>query len=296
MALSARDIAAKAAVPLQFQPSVDRAGALSRGFAAAGLSDHDRYNLGVGFLGALADGIDSASPSFILPGPLAAIRERQIAHRIAEQRKDERFALDQMKAALDARIAELDRQLAEIDAALERIRLRRIEIGLSLEAIDEIDRLRRSGKKLDPNNAAHRRLLERSGLTAEQANGDDYRAQIAQRRRDLDVEDTTLETDSNRLLKRRGAVVAARGEALEAKGEIERSDTDEARLLAERRAATVLGARELGDAAYLSEDRGAKLLAAEAVATSAKSEAYARANVLDDPAVLRSSAKAFTPD
>jgi|GEM_PF-3139287 len=252
-------------------------------------SARELHNLSVGFV---AGNGDRSGAGFLLTGAQVSA---QIAQRTETQqrgRDDERFALNQadtaLKAALDARLKALDAELGAIDTRLEEIRLRRIEITDSLDAMDDIEQLARDGK-LDKNNEAHRRLAQKAGIDPDKLNAADIARIIAQRRGELDAEDGALDTEWNRKMKRRGQIVIERKGVADARGELENANTDEARLLAERRARSVLGAQELGEAASETRNQTAKVIAADAVGISAKSESQNRNAALDTDTFLTGS-------
>lgn len=288
----ASNIGGRAAVPANFQPPSNAAGALTSQFdlsADGGLSMIARRNareeltlanLSHAFLERNTSEAVTA-PGFLLSGA-QAVNTTQIMQTEKRKRDDGiRFALDQAKAALLARLAKLDAEIAAIDKRLEEIRQRRIVIADQMEALDEIERIRRSGKKLDPNNPAHRRLLEAGGITEAQANSENYALVIRQTRSRLSNEDESFGTEHNSLLKHRGVVAYERQGVVGALGEIENADTDEARIFAERRATTTLGAQQLGEAATQTTSVQARMVAADAVGASADSEAYNRVAVVD---------------
>jgi hypothetical protein len=307
----------KAAIPKDFQPPPTIRGRLTSYFLSvdslrestplqgsetdpvndvdrrAAADARERYNLGMGFV---TGNTGLAAPGFILSGAQVAIQNAQVAE--VEQRKhdDERFALDQMNAAVDARISKLNADLIAIDKRLEEIRVRRAAIGTSFEALDEIARRRARGEKLDPANEADRHLMETAGMSEEEANSADYAATIAARRRDLDREDSALSTEWDTKMRRRGDVLHDLADAQTAKGELENADTGEARVLAERRAATMLGRQQLSTAAYQSTSDPAKVIAADAVAVSAESEAFNRdAVAVNRAAVVQNGTNNFSP-
>ena len=236
------------------------------------IAERERFNLGMGFIG--RDSSETA-PGFILSGAIAAARAVQITATEKRKNEDERFALGQMKQALEQRLAELDREIAAIDKRLEDIRQRRIVIADQMEALDDVERLRRSGK-LDPNNPAHARLLRVAGISESEARGGDLATIIALRRQILGNEDDALGNEHNSLLKYRGVVAYERQGVVGALGEIENADTDEARILAERRAKTVLGSQQLGEAATQTTDCQARIVAADAVGVAQESERFNR--------------------
>lgn len=304
MAFDAKDIGRlRAAVPPAYQPPHHAAGALTIHFSSADslresapmhgseIAERERNNLGLAFIGR---GITQSAPSFLLSGA-QAVRTIQINETEKRKRGDDiRFALDQAKAALVARLAELDAELAAIDKRLEEIRQRRIVIADQLEALDDIEQIRRSGKKLDARNPAHRRLLEAAGISEYDANGDGYALVISQRRHALGNEDEALGTEHNSLLKYRGVVAYERQGVVGALDEIENADTEEARILAERRATITLGAQQLGEAAYQTDSDRAKLTAADAVAANeqspsrADSQTFARSATTKDDSLVAS--------
>ncbi|QIG79945.1 hypothetical protein [Stakelama tenebrarum] len=204
--------------------------------------------------------------SLIIPANLGKLRE------IAEKRKrDQRRADLLLLDLLGRRLAELDAELAAIDGRLSEITSRRNEIGESMEALDELERLHARGQ-LDPNNPVHAALLRKAGISPDDTLG----AAIARRRHDLSGEDDALAAESNEKMKRRGEVVRERQDVIAARAEIENADTDEARIAAETRATTLIGAQQLGEAAYQSDNESAREIAADAVGISAKSESFNR--------------------
>lgn len=237
---------------------------------AAHASEQQRFHLGMG----LIDDPHAAAPGFILPGALATLLADRTEKKEREEREEAEFAIDQMRRALDERLAKLNAELVAIDRRLDDIRARRAQIGEDMEALDELSRLERTGQ-LDPNNPAHARLLRRAGIKPEEAR-DNLAALIAQRRQALNDEDDGLEQEANANMKRRAQVIRERDAVQEAKNEITQADSAEARMLAERRAATALGAQQLGEAAYQSGSHHAKMVASDAVGGSAKSEASNR--------------------
>lgn len=307
----------KAAIPDRYQPQPDAGGALPASFHSVGAQsaptplqgseidrttqERDRHNLGAVFV---AGDPDQSAPSYMLTGAQALAKNSHIA--MIEQRRregDNRLAITQMQAALDARLAALDAELLALDARIGEIEQRRIEIGDNLEAIDELEQIERSGQKLDPNNPAHAALLRRAGIDPDEADKATVADIIARRRRDLAIEDGALGTEWDTKMKRRAQVARERVAVAAAKDEIENANTDEARILAERRAATILGAQQLGDAASQTENRTAKVIAADAVAANerpdlrAESEAYnRRAALADQDSVADASGKGFELD
>lgn len=273
MAFDAKDIERlKAAIPDHHQPQADAAGSLASVFSSvdprsgstalqgSGLTELDRYNYGSAYV----DNPDQGSPSFLLNGSqLTARQAKQQAQHNREQ-AEERSFVDRVLAALDARLAALDARLFEIDNRLEAIRLRREAIGTEMEALDELEALKRSGK-LDPNNPHHAELLRAAGITADEAMGDDFAATVTRRRQALNDEDDALEGETNARLLERGEVQALRNEAWAAKQDIENADSEEARVRAERRASSLLGVHELAGAAYETQDKQARNIAANAV-------------------------------
>jgi hypothetical protein len=263
------------------------------------IAERERFNLGIAFIG--RDSSESA-PSFILSGAVAAARKVQITETEKRRHEDERLALDQMTKALAARLAELDAEIAAIDKRLEEIRQRRIVIADQMEALDEVERLRKSGK-LDSNNPAHARLLRAAGISDAEARGGGLATIIAQRRQALGNEDETLGNEQTGLLKRRDVVARERVAVVAAQNEIESADTDEARILAERRARTTLGAQQLGEAATQSTDNQARIIAADAVAANERPDQRADSAALNrnaiagnDGAVANTGAVSFELD
>lgn len=277
MALDASEIERlRAAVPDMHRPPRDAGGLLSHRFGvevdpaydvhSASASELERHNLGLAFLADAAANPDTANPNFRLTGGLAAVRAVEMAKEEHEKREDWEFALDRAREALDRRLAALDAELAAIDQRLEEIRQRREAIGEEMEALDELTRLKRSGK-FDPNNPAHMRLARTAGLSPEEIarmDADD----LLRRRQALDRENGDLEEEWNERMKRRREIEKEREQVVEARAEIEHADTGEARILAERRAVTVLGAQQLGEAAYQTQSAEAKRIAADAVAAN----------------------------
>lgn len=296
MALDASEIERlRAAIPDTHKPPNNTGGLLSHRFEAqvdpahetsvARDSELEQHNLGMAFLADAAANPDTANPNFRLTGGLAAIRALDTEKRQHEERELWEFALDQYRAALDRRLAALDAELAAIDERLEEIRLRREAIGDEMEAIDELTRLKRSGK-FDPNNPAHVRLAQTAGLPPDEVARMNA-ADLILRRQALDRENADLEEEWNERMKRRGEVVNEREAVVEARAEIEHADTAEARIMAERRAATVLGVQQLGEAAYQTHGTDAKRIAADAVAgkeadaVREESQAYNRRATMD---------------
>lgn len=313
MARDAETDRLKSAIPDMYRPPRNAGGLLTSYFSSSvdllrkstalqgsEIADRDRFNLGMGFLNK-GDANPEATPSFILPGALAAARKLQIARHEEERHRDVRVALEQYRAALADRLAALNAELEALNREIDEIETRRTEIGASLEALDEIERLKRSGK-LDPSNPAHAALLRTAGITPEEAKRDDLLDVIQRHRRDLDREDGTLETLWNAKVKRRDQVALERLDVIGAQQEIENADTDEARLLAERRAATVLGAQQLGEAALQTDSNRAKVIAADAVTDAEGSERRAVSANLNHNSVeankrvvMASDTKEFAP-
>lgn len=280
----------RAAVPDLHRPPRNAGGLWSHRFeaqvdpahetGAARDSELERHNLGMAFLADVAANPDTANPNFRLTGGLASIRTIEAEKRQREEHDAWEFALDQYRAELDRKLAALDAELAAIDKRLEEIRQRQEAIGEQMEALDELTRLKRSGK-FDPNNPAHLRLARNAGLSPDEIARMDA-ADLTLRRRALDRENGDLEEEWNERMKRRGEVVQEREAVVEARAEIEHADTGEARILAERRAVTVLGAQQLGEAAYQTQNAEAKRIAADAVASNEReairedSQAYNR--------------------
>ncbi|MEQ6335443.1 hypothetical protein [Sphingobium sp. MK2] len=285
----------RAAVPDLHRPPRNAGGLLSHRFeahvdpvhetGAARDSELERHNLGMAFLADVATNPDTANPNFRLAGGLAAVRAIDVEKRQREEQDAWEFALDQYRADLDRKLAALDAELAAIDKRLEEIRQRQEAIGEQMEALDELTRLKRSGK-FDPNNPAHLRLARNAGLSPDEIARMDA-ADLTLRRQALDRENGNLEEEWNERMKRRGEIVKEREAVVEARAEIEHADTAEARILAERRAATVLGAQQLGEAAYQTHSTQAKQIAAEAVAGNETetvredSQAYNRRATMD---------------
>ena len=237
--------------------SVDPIGEVDRAHV---LQTGGRFNLGLAFL---QNPGGAANPSFTLHGAHAIVQAMLAEQQRQEQRKETDFVRSQVQQALDQRLAALNAELTLIDTRLEEIRVRRIKIGEELEALDDIEALKREGK-FDPANAAHAELARRAGLRPEEA-AEISLSDLILRRQALTTEDGDLETERNERLKRREVVIAERQDVLTAQSEIERVDTEEARILAERRAETVLGAQQLGEAAYQTRSADAKQIAATAV-------------------------------
>ena len=278
----------KAAVPNDYRPPHDAGGQLSSAFfsvdslresTALQGNEVERHQLGMGFLANADD--EAANPNFLLTGAQARVRAERIERQQRKEQDEQRQFLADLHEALDRRLAALNAELEAIDQRLEEIRLRREQIGETLEAIDEIARLKRMGK-YDPNNPAHARLARQAGLSSDEVSRMDM-AELAKRRADLSREDGDLDTEWNSRMKRRAVVVAERDDVIEAKKDIENADTEEARIKAERRAVSVLGAQQLGEAAYQTDMQRAKIVAADAVASAelapakADSAAYTRA-------------------
>lgn len=171
----------------------------------------------------------------------------------------------------------MNAELQAIDERLEEIRKRREQIGEELEALDDLDALVASGITPDPNNPAHRRLIQKAGIDPERMRGNAIAALIGQRRRDLDGENGQLDEEWNERMKRRGEIIAERREVRGALSDVNNADSEEARILAERRARTALGVQQLGEAVYVSERREARLIAADAVAANEQEPLQARA-------------------
>jgi hypothetical protein len=85
--------------------------------------------------------------------------ERKIIIQRKQHEDDMRFAMRIVTMELDQLVADLDARLAEIDNKLK-------EIDQRLSAVDELEALYDSGK-LDPNNPAHRALMEKAGIKPE---------------------------------------------------------------------------------------------------------------------------------
>lgn len=269
MAFDATDIQRlKAAIPTSYQPPRGAGGMLSSQFdssvdlrsksTAMHGSEIDRHNLG---LAALANP-DAIVPGIMLTGAHATARAVQRERHEREQRKDAEFTYDQVRQELQRRLAKFDAELAAIERRLKEISERREKIGDEMEALDELAKLK---GKFDPNNPAHARLARRAGITPEEAAQADGAA-ILRRRQELAREDSGLDDEWNAKIKRRDVVLKERKPVADALAEIERADTEEALILAERRATTTLGAQQLGEAAYQTRRQDAKFLAADAVA------------------------------
>lgn len=292
MALTITDIAAlKSTVPERFRPDPASIRPLIQSFGAVAelrsatlmyeggashnahefltsddplVSDRAREMAGM----ALAGDAD-ATAAFVFTGAQMARRMEAENQREDERRRDE-LVYDQIRAALDARLAELDAELARIDARLGEIRERRDELAERMEALDDLDTLAKSGK-LDPDNPAHAALLRRAGIdprTPRESIAD----VIAQQRRDTAREDEALEREWNERMKRRDEVIREREDVRAARREIESANTPEAMEQAQRRARTVLGAQQLGEAAYQTDNQRAKTIAADAVAANERSD------------------------
>jgi TolA-binding protein len=264
----------KAAIPKDFQPpptfrgrltsyflSLDSRGA-SNLIPGSDINARDRLNLEMKFVGS----DDSQAPSFILSGAAATLAKRQIDKRNEDHRREERTAFARMMDALNARIDALQDELRDLNLRIAEIERRRADIGATFEALDEIKRRRARNEKLDPANEADRHLLEAAGLSETEANGDDYAATIAAHRRALDTEDGNLSTEWNSKMRRRGDVMNDLADAQAARNDLQTGDTEEARILAERRAETILGRRQLATATFETTGTSAKLVAADAVA------------------------------
>ena len=308
MAFSSADIETiKAAVPERFRPDPVQGRLLINSFGAVAelrsatliyegetsdssdplVSDRARDMAGM----ALADDPD-ATAAFVLTGAQLARRAEAERER-AEERRKEDTAFAEIRAALDARLAALDAELAEIDKRLDEIRERRDELAERMDALDDLDTLIKSGK-LDPNNPAHAALLRRAGIDPAKTRREDIGDAVTQRRREVAGEDDALDSEWNARMKRRGEVVRDREKVQAARDEIEHADTPEAMERAERRARTVLGSQQLGEAAYQTDSQRAKAIAANAVGVSAKSEDYNRqAAQEDDSKIANASGAAF---
>ena len=297
----------KSLVPQQHRPRAEHSDLLSNRFYSAAdvLASAARVNPGGGnpltddnareMAGLIFADDPEASASFILTGAQASKQAYGESHEEKQRRKD-RETYDLIRNALDQRLAELDVELAEIDARLGVINDLRSQIADKLDAIDDLERLVANGT-LDPNNPAHAALLRRAGYSTEDTEQDDFAERLRHDRADLAHKDGALETEWNRKMKRRGEVVAERREVEAARAEIESADTPQAMENAERRAQTLLGSQQLGEAAYQTESQKAKQIAADAVGVSAKSEDYNReAAALNEAKVIESDLDAFDPD
>lgn len=294
MAFDADDIRQlKAAIPDHLTPPHGLRGKLSDDFSSVGsrsestalqgsLSALDRFNLGQACL----DQPDASGPSFQLTGAQAMARQTRQQQHDSHEAEEERSFVKRVLAALDARLAALDAQLTQIDDRLEAIRKRRVEIGDTLEAMDKIERLKKSGR-FDPDNKEHAALLRQAGLSADEVMGDDFAAVLARRRKALGDEDADLETDWNAKMKRRSAILAERDAVIDAKHDIETADSEEARLLAERRAQTLLGKQQLGTAAYDSARADARKVAADAIGSSEADAVQSNSVALNQQAVAK---------
>ena len=300
MALNASDIGRlKAAVPTIYRPR-DVAGTLADSFDnSASLREREQFNLGMKFV----SGDDqSQAPSFILSGSVATVRKAQLDKRNEERRRDERTTVQRALDALNERIAALDAEIATINEDLRRIAERRAAIAEQLTAIDDIEELRRKGIKLDPANPAHAKLLRASGLSASEINGDGYLAALLRKRVELSTEDGSLALDQDSKIKRRDQLTLERTEALGLRSELEGANTDEARILAGRRASTFLGRDQLSTAAYESNSAKVKLVAADAIAGTegddrreASTKLTHAAAASDTAAIFKTDTKTFAP-
>ncbi|QIG79455.1 coiled-coil domain-containing protein [Stakelama tenebrarum] len=283
MALSQSDIEElKAAVPPHMRPAAGAGALLPASFGLASAHDYDngppeQQNTVPAFVGPLSgpdtqklivetvrqfDAGQIDTTSLIIPANLGKLRAT------AEKRKrDQRSADLLLLDLLDRRLAELDAELAAIDGRLSEITRRRNEIGESMEALDELARLQARGE-VDPNNRVHAALLRKAGISPDEAQGDGLSAAIVRRRHQLGGEDDALAAEWNEKMKRRGEVMRERQDVITARAEIENADTDEARIAAETRATTLIGAQQLGEAAYQSDNESAREIAADAVAAT----------------------------
>lgn len=271
----------KAIIAALYPPPLEAGGKLSGIFSVDSRSEStalqgsqklDIHNLGMAF----ASNGDTSGPSFILTGSQAALRNARFAQHEHRQQEEQSvdLALSQARADLAARLAALDAELAAIDARMAEIVERCAAIGESMDALQDIDDLVASGK-LDPNNPAHAALLRKAGIDPDSAHdNDDWAEIIRQRREELSREDGGLDSEWNDLLARRGRVAKRRGDIADALADISQADTEEAKYSALQHAQTVAGVRALGGAAFETDDEGRKLIAADAVGVSAKSEEY----------------------
>src|ERR1700743_358573 len=100
--------------------------------------------------------------------------ERRLTIRKQRDEDDMRAAMRIATAGLDQRIAELDEELKESDKKLKAIEDK-------LSTVDELQSLYDTGR-LDPNNPAHRALLEKAGISVEDYERDPALALILARR------------------------------------------------------------------------------------------------------------------
>ena len=290
MAFAADDIARlRASIPEAFRAR-DASGALTQRFR-----DLETFNRSLAYVSNPDAG--ESHPGFRLSGGLARVRDARAEQRRKDEReKIDRFSLAQAKAALDQRIAELDAELAAIDKSIHELRDRQAAIGQQLEAMDEIARLKREGKFDPRNNAAHARMAQAAGLSPDEAESEDLLSLIARRRHDLTDENDDIDERIAGLVKRRGEVVIERDGALAARTELEGATTEEARILATRRADTVLGKRQLATAANASADHSAKVAAADAVGNAETPDRRAASVALNRDAVEGDRAAVFKSD
>lgn len=251
-------------IPEQFRASDEMRGALSADFR----TNSTTYEL---HSQTLANMMPEGQTPIMLSGSQQSIQK----HQLAETNRKKRAREAQFMSTLDMlnrRLEELDAMIAETNEELERVNERRLEIGNQLEALDDLDSLRRSGQ-LDVQNPAHQRIMKKAGIDAN-ASAADIAMLIQNQRIALGQEDEALEEEGNALIKRRDALETEREEVLVAKAEIENADTPEAIAAATERAQTVLGAQQLGHALALSDNQNAATVVAEVVSSSDTEKAY----------------------
>ncbi|MEJ7925999.1 hypothetical protein WG908_04415 [Sphingobium sp. AN641] len=291
----------KAAIPIDYRPRPQAAGQLTNDFLAVDLlrkstalegTERDRHNLGMAYLN--SPDADAAGPTFLLTGAQAVARNAQVIQSERAEHDITDFAFDQMRENLRRHIERLNAMLVDIDAAMKKIHTRRDEIGQELEALDELTRLKRSGK-FDLNNPAHAQLARSAGLSPEELDRMSVH-DLRMRRRDLDREDGQLEDQWNKWLKLRKGIVKERDAAVEIEAELAAADTAEVRILAERRASSLLGVQQIAEVAYIAEDRSVKIRAADAVASNEQAAVRTESQTYNRDAVLRNEGAILNKD
>jgi hypothetical protein len=100
---------------------------------------------------------------------MAVAARKSAVMALTEKKKDEEDR--QWHSALHALQRQIDRYIEELDAQLAKIDEHLREIDDRLDAQDDIEKLYASGK-LDLTNPAHRELLRRAGISAEEFEAD----------------------------------------------------------------------------------------------------------------------------
>jgi predicted nucleic acid-binding Zn-ribbon protein len=252
----------KAAVPVEFRPVGETHGLLAEDFQA-GLqgktptlhdsgnisidAELDTHNIGLQFVAQnVGEDGGPASPGFLLAGAQAAKLAQRIAMGEEKKNREATDAVlrDQLMDALNRRLAELEAELAKIDERLGEIEEERAALGERLEALDEIARLHKRGE-LDPANPAHAQLLAQAGLSAEDAQREDFDEIIAQQRHEMSEQDSALEGEWQDLMNQKHDVEQECGKIRHAQEGLSYADTPEAMQEAVRQAATALGEEPL---------------------------------------------------